>query len=200
MERLKLFPLNTVLFPGGVLPLRIFEPRYRQMVADCLESDRRFGLIFHDVEHSGPYHSEPGLVGCIAEIEQVQPLKDGRSLIVTRGTKRFRIEEPLRSDAAYDEALAEEYRDESPPSPDIRERRMRVISLFNAVLDILPELPGGRPEIDLAGDLSFRLASLLQVDPAWMQTLLESRDEGERLDLLSEFFRAVIAGGLGGNA
>ena len=67
-RRLPLFVLPTVLFPGGRIPLHVFEVRYRQMVARCLEYDRRFSLLFHREDLHGPLHVEAGRVGCVAEI------------------------------------------------------------------------------------------------------------------------------------
>jgi Lon protease-like protein len=200
MERLKLFPLNTVLFPGGVLPLHIFEPRYRQMLADCLASDRRFGLLFLDPDREGSFHMEPGRVGCVAEIEEVQPLPGGRSLIVTRGRERFKLEESVESDAPYFEGLVDEYRDRRALLPDIRQRRLKTLTLFDTVLDLLPAAAEARPEIDLEADLSFQLASILDLDPAWMQTLLELQEEVARLDLLEEVLRGVLAGRISGES
>ena len=65
MRRLPLFPLDVVLFPGELLPLHIFEPRYRRMVARCLETDHRFGLIYHDSDRLGPFLMEEGRVGAL---------------------------------------------------------------------------------------------------------------------------------------
>ena len=87
---LPLFPLSLVLFPGTVVPLHIFEPRYRQMVTDILEGDRRFGLLYHDPDEHGPFMNEPGRVGTVAVIRRYQPLPDGRSMIMVRGLDRFK--------------------------------------------------------------------------------------------------------------
>ena len=84
--RLPIFPLSVVLFPGTPLPLHIFEPRYRQMLADCLAGDRRFGITPAGQDDEMP---EPGTVGCIAEVRVNQELPDGRSNIVVLGGERF---------------------------------------------------------------------------------------------------------------
>ena len=84
--RLPIFPLGVVLFPGTPLPLHIFEPRYRQMLADCLAGDRRFGITPAGTDDELP---EPGTVGCIAEVRVNQELPDGRSNIVVLGGERF---------------------------------------------------------------------------------------------------------------
>src|SRR6476620_3432751 len=77
--RLPVFPLSVVLFPGTPLPLHIFEPRYRQMLADCLAADRRFGITPAGAQREAP---DPGAVGCTAEVRVNQELPDGRSNIV----------------------------------------------------------------------------------------------------------------------
>ena len=121
MYELPLFPLNTVLFPGMPLPLHIFEERYKEMVADCIRESRPFGvvLIAEGTAEGGPA-AQPYAIGCTAEIAQVQPLEQGRMLIMTVGRDRFRIVR-LSTDQPYlvgmvesapliaedDEALAE---------------------------------------------------------------------------------------------
>jgi hypothetical protein len=119
MRRLPLFPLPVVLFPGAVIPLHVFEPRYRQMVARCLEFDRRFGLVYHDGDRLGPWETAPGRVGTVARIGEFQVLPDGRSLLLAHGEERFRIVDGIESDAAFLEALVEEIPEEAP----IRGRR-----------------------------------------------------------------------------
>ena len=91
--RLPLFPLNVVLFPGGYLPLHIFEERYRLMMRHCLDGDRRFGvvLIRSGSEVGGP--AAPESVGTVAVIDEVRTLDDGRMLIGVEGERRFRIVE-----------------------------------------------------------------------------------------------------------
>src|SRR3990172_3261195 len=91
MERLPLFPLRTVLFPGMPLPLRIFEERYRLMIGRCLEQRAPFGvvLIRSGEEVGGP--AEPYDVGTTARIVRVQRLEDGRMNLVALGERRFRI-------------------------------------------------------------------------------------------------------------
>ena len=98
---LPLFPLRTVLFPGQTLPLHIFEPRYRQMVADCMASDRTFGvaLIREGAEVGGP--AVPYEVGTTAVIQGVDRLDDGRLNIVTIGHERFRLQEVDSSAKPY---------------------------------------------------------------------------------------------------
>ena len=91
--RLPLFPLNVVLFPGGYLPLHVFEERYRLMIRHCLDGDRRFGVVLIS---SGSEVGEPAVpekVGTIAKIDEVRTLDDGRMLIGVKGEQRIRIVE-----------------------------------------------------------------------------------------------------------
>lgn len=192
MRRLPLFPLPVVLFPGAVLPLHIFEPRYRQMMAFCLEGDKRFGLIFHDPDRSGAFQLDAGEVGCVAEILRFQPLPDGRSLVLTRGRERFRIEDGIESDAAYYEGLVEEYSDFVGNPAELEERRRRSIDLFQRVVDSLEEKPDNVPEIDPSRETSWALAQTIRIDPVWQQDLLELRQESARLDRLDTILRAVL--------
>lgn len=186
-----LFPLPVVLLPGAHMPLHIFEQRYQDMVRDCLRSDRRFGLIYHDWDRQGPFLSEPGQVGCVALIEEHQPLDDGRSLIVAAGQERFRIHDGLESESAYFEGLVTALHDDPAP-PDLPARRAASISLFRAVLQTLPDDPEIPDEVTPAQDVSFLLARTIHVDPAWHQQLLEFTTERERLDMLDQVFRALL--------
>lgn len=94
MYELPLFPLNVVLFPGMPLPLHIFEDRYKAMVADCIRENRPFGVVHiqEGMAESGTTDA-PVAIGCTAEIAQVQPLEQGRMLILTVGRERFRVVE-----------------------------------------------------------------------------------------------------------
>ena len=94
MYELPLFPLNVVLFPGMPLPLHIFEDRYKEMMADCIREGQPFGII-HLEESTDDDDLMIGdiAVGCTAEIAQVQPLDQGRMLIMAIGRERFRVVE-----------------------------------------------------------------------------------------------------------
>ncbi|MDP9349116.1 MAG: LON peptidase substrate-binding domain-containing protein [Gemmatimonadota bacterium] len=192
MRRLPLFPLPAVLFPGGPMPLHIFEPRYRQMMAHCVEGDRTFGLLYHDPDREGPFLVEPGRVGCTAEILNYQPLPDGRSLVVVRGGDRFEIEDGIESPHPYWECVAAPYADDGGFIPGLRERRRHSIRLFHDVLEHVVRHPKPYPEIDDEEETAFQLAQAIRVDAAWQQRLLESRSEGERLEQLDDLLRAVL--------
>src|SRR2546428_6852425 len=102
-RELPIFPLPIVLFPGAPQPLHIFEPRYRELLADCLAADRRFGIAYVPAEY--PPGSEPlpraGDVGCVALIQNTQGLPDGRSNILTGGERRFVLVDWVGSGRPY---------------------------------------------------------------------------------------------------
>jgi len=190
---LPLFPLSLVLFPGTVIPLHIFENRYREMVADILEGDGRFGVIYNDPDLHGPFQNEKGQIGTVAEIRKHQDLQDGRSLILVRGRGRFQILEELRGDALYHQAMVERYRD--LPVEDVEAltaRRKTSIRLFAHVLTRQPHVPEALPSIDPEKEVSFKLAAAARMDTVMQQELLELRREDERLDRLDPVFRFGI--------
>jgi Lon protease-like protein len=193
MRRLPLFPLPVVLFPGAVMPLHIFEPRYRRMMGYCIEHDRRFGLVFHDPDQHGPFLVEQDRVGCVAHIDEFQILPDGRSLILVRGEDRFALRDEVESDTPYYEGVIDEYEDlGAADDEELISRRSRSLALFNELVDQLDNLDGERPEIDLDEDVSFQVAGLIAVNPRWQQALLELRHEEDRLDHLDSLVKLAI--------
>jgi Lon protease-like protein len=191
--RLPLFPLPVVLLPGAAMPLHIFEPRYRDLVRDCLASDSPFGLVYHDWDRQGPFLCEEGRIGCVARIEEHQGLDDGRSLIVIRGQERFRIVDGIESESAYFEGLVTPYRDATElPDDALAMRRLASIRLFHAVVATLREHPDKLPELEPDRETSFLLAQTIGVDPSWHQRLLELQDEPARLEELDRVFRAAL--------
>src|SRR5436189_3175819 len=130
-RELPIFPLPIVLFPGAPQPLHIFEPRYRELLADCLAADRRFGIAYVPAEPAPGSESLPraGDVGCVALIQNTQGLPDGRSNILTVGERRFVLIDLVGSDRPYRLARGEEFDDEpgeaseaATPAGDVRER------------------------------------------------------------------------------
>lgn len=175
------------------MPLHIFEPRYRRMVARCLEFDRRFGLLFHDWDESGPFMNEPGRIGTVARIEEFRPLPDGRSVILVRGEERLRIDDGLESDTPYFEALVVPFPDREPAEADaLVDRRRRSLELFRAVVDALREDGEEVPELGVEEELSFRLAETVEIEPAWQQSLLRLREESRRLERLDAIFQVAL--------
>jgi Lon protease-like protein len=181
---LRLFPLRTVLFPGMQLPLQVFEPRYRQLVAECMETAEPFGvsLIREGAEVGGP--AVPYSIGTTARIESVTPGPDGRLHLATVGERRFRILE-LHTDRPYLWADVEYPLDEPATVPEAslerarrglaRIRRLRATAAGEYERD--PHLP---EDAGALADLIGGLAS--STSAGQLQQLLETLDVGRRLD------------------
>ena len=191
--RLPLFPLNLVFFPGELLPLHIFEPRYRQMLADCLQGDRRFGIT--PVASPGP-----GALGCIARIRGAEPLADGRSNIVVLGERRFGVRTVLDEGAPYLVAAVEEFSDHSgtaPLPPELEELR-RLGGELREALGVLADHPGVEPgwaeEIEL---FSFQVAALINEDLETRASLLALRSTRERVRVLISILPDLVTAAQG---
>jgi Lon protease-like protein len=192
---LPLFPLPLVLFPGAPLPLHIFEPRYRQMLADCLEGDSRFGIVFRP-EGAGETDLEPGRVGCIAEVDDAHTLPDGRSNIVVHGVRRFALQRFVASPAPYHVGEVAEYDDLpeddsalAPVAGRVRELFSRVGRAARTLADDHEPLP---PLPDDPDSLSFGIAALIDIDAPTRQELLVSRLASERLESIERMLGGAV--------
>lgn len=182
--RLPLFPLNVVLFPDAPMPLHIFEPRYRQLLSDCAEGDRRFGLCLPGGEQSMP---AAGTIGTVAEIVEAQALPDGRSNILVEGRERFRIVELLDEGTPYLTALVEPYEERPGSVPDPEELdRLRV--LFRRYADLVGRLTdrdaSGTEPFDDPTAFSFQASAGIECDLGVKHRLLVLRSTAERVTLL----------------
>lgn len=191
---LPLFPLPLVLFPGVPLPLHIFEPRYREMLADCLAGDRRFGIVFTPEEDTAGPHR--GAVGCIAVIQNSEALPDGRSNVIVVGEDRFAIARLVTGIRPYLLGEVVTYGDveESPEPLGSLARRLRMVfervgRAARALADDRDSLPT-LPEDPAA--LSFTIASLIDLDPAGRQRLLASRSPLARLRELDALLSPAV--------
>jgi len=179
-DRIPLFPLNVVLFPGEQLPLHIFEPRYRRMVRACLDERSPFGMLLALSE---------GVVrvGCTAEILEVtKRYEDGRMDILAVGRLPFRIVELFTGDPLLEGAV-EFLIDEDSPL-DLTKRN-ELIELYEACYTLLfsglpKSVDTSRPEL-----LSFAIAGMLPIDLLRKQQILELRSEAERQDRLLRYLR-----------
>jgi Lon protease-like protein len=194
--RLRLFPLNTVLFPGAVLNLHIFEPRYKQMIAECLEGGEAFGVcLIREGDEAGDLDVMPHEIGTTAEIGDVTPLDNGRYYINTTGRRRFRIErvvsrEPfLTVDVTY---LSEEQsRDPRKIAALVDEIR----TVFRDYLRLLVEFSGMSAEVELPDDpveASYLIGDALQVADSMKQRLLELSSTEQRLTVELGFLRRLL--------
>ncbi|HET6796648.1 MAG TPA: LON peptidase substrate-binding domain-containing protein [Gemmatimonadales bacterium] len=183
--RLPIFPLSVVLFPGTPLPLHIFEPRYKRMLADCLLGDRRFGLMPASSDREIP---RPGALGCIAEVRVNQELPDGRSNIVVVGGSRFILSRLLDESQPYLVALVQTFDDEpgTDPSPEdaekLRQLFRRYAGQINELQDQMPQ-EASLPE-EMAA-LSFFIAGSIDCDLGVKQRLLAERSTARRIEALT---------------
>jgi Lon protease-like protein len=177
-----LFPLNIVLFPGGPLPLRIFETRYVDMVRSCMRGDQRFGVVLiREGSETGP--AETVQVGTMARIIDFHQLSDGFLGLSCIGEERFRI--LTRSRQADGLNLAQVEWLPAEPKVAVPERHARLAELLRTVLPQLGEVYAGMPmHLDDAAWVGHRLAEILSMPPADKQFCLELNDPIERLDVL----------------
>ncbi|HMH89174.1 MAG TPA: LON peptidase substrate-binding domain-containing protein [Steroidobacteraceae bacterium] len=178
-----LFPLNIVLFPGGPLPLRIFETRYVDMVRSCMRGDQRFGVaLIREGGEVGP--AETFDVGTMAKIIDFHQLSDGFLGLSCIGEQRFRI--VGRSRQADGLNLAQIDSMAAEPKIAVPERHARLAELLKTVLPELGEVYAGiEMHLDDAAWVGHRLAEILPIAATEKQFCLELEDPIERLDVLS---------------
>lgn len=190
-SRLPLFPLNLVLFPGEPLPLHIFEPRYREMLADCLAGDQRFGI-------TASVPPIVGALGSVARIRAAQPLPDGRSNIVVMGERRFALRAILPEDRKYLVGAVEEFDDQpgTAPLPQERSQLQELAQEYRTALSLLTDSPEDDPDwAEQSEPFTFQVAALAGLELDSRQSLLATRSTRERaralLDLLPSLLHLV---------
>ena len=187
MQRLPLFPLGTVLVPGLLLPLHVFEPRYRRLVHDLLalpEHERVFGVV---AIKAGTEVGRDGVralydVGCTAVVREAVRHDDGRYDLITSGAVRFRLhslEDTPATDDAYLVGEVSPLTEDDGGAPDVATLGLEVAGLFTAYRERLggspPELPSS-PRV-----LSYLVAADMVLDLSDRQALLEEPDTAARL-------------------
>jgi Lon protease-like protein len=180
-DRLPLFPLQAVLLPEEILPLHIFEERYKEMIGMCLDENLPFGVVL--IEESGIRQ-----IGCTARItEVIQKFPDGRMNIVTQGEKRFRIHQTY-DEKSYLTADIEFFGDvgEEAPSANLANAELVNAKLVNEIIEAF-RAEGGNPDIlseEITKDaarLSFKIGAALKLPLPDKQALLESNSREDRL-------------------
>jgi uncharacterized protein len=184
MNDIALFPLHTVLFPGGLLPLRIFETRYVDMVGRCMRRDEMFGVVL--IQGGSETSSAVSTVdiGTGARIVDFQTLEDGLLGLLCRGESRFRIERRSQQSDGLNLAAVEWITDVAGTHLDPKFQPL--VAVLHHVMSRLANV--GRliqPDYEDAAWVSHRLAELLPLDAALQQRLLEMDDPNERLGLLA---------------
>jgi Lon protease-like protein len=178
---LALFPLDVVLFPGTPLPLHIFEPRYREMIGECMEEKKFFGVI-------RAQDSSLADVGCTAEILAVtKRYDDGRMDIVTQGRERFELlvvnqeRSFLRGEILYVSDDAEK------PTEAERDHAIELHRQILALANAQQDLPESEDP-----PLSYHLAGSLPLDLDFKQKLLGLRSEAQRIRSVIEYFEGLV--------
>lgn len=187
------FPLQVVLFPTMILPLHIFEPRYRSLVADIIDGDRKFGVVMIEKGLDTGGDDQRSNFGTVAEIADAEQLDDGRWAIIAVGVERFKVSEWLPDDP-YPQASIELWPDandaaeidpDGPCVPEIEEvtqKFQRCVALASEAGVNIGEIPG-----DFTSDLSaatMQMSAILPVGPFDKQRLLGAGSAPERLQLL----------------
>ena len=175
MPEIGLFPLGIVLLPTERVPLHIFEPRYRELVGDALETDGEFGLVFAD---------DDGVreIGTLARVSDVlERFDDGRLNVVVDGGERFRVEALTRGRSFMTAEVVPLEDEEGEVDGEVA---ARAVGSFRA----LAALAGAEPPDpdELSPQLSFELAAQVELPHEAKQQLLESRLEGERLAIVAD--------------
>jgi Lon protease-like protein len=208
-DLLPLFPLpNVVLFPNVFLPLHIFEPRYREMVADALDSDRMIGMVLLKPGWEHEYEGRPSIypIGCSGVITHVERLDDGRYHVVLRGVERFRVVDEDQG-RAYRRATVMPVPDRRPSEDDrlsLGHQRSRLEVLMAPAIErnfgraaLLPTAPrtGAEPTFPSAmadEELVNALAQYLDLEPVEKQALLERPCLRSRAESLVELLEMKV--------
>jgi len=191
--RVPIFPLNTVLFPGGLLPLKVFETRYMDMSRDCLRHDRPFGvcLIKEGKEVGAPATPEP--VGCLARITGWDMQQLGLLQLIAQGGRRFRVAaKRIRADGLIvaDVALLAE-----PADAPVAEKFGACRQLLERIVAEHGERLFAKPFLlDSSAWVGARLAEVLPLPAAARQALLELDDALERLEILQRLLAESALG------
>ncbi|HVD51791.1 MAG TPA: LON peptidase substrate-binding domain-containing protein [Candidatus Udaeobacter sp.] len=188
-ELLPLFPLEAVLFPGALMPLHIFEPRYRLLIRRCIERQRAFGIVLIRSGNEVGAGAEPYDVGTEAKIVAESPLPDGRSYIVTRGERRFAVESLIPDAEPYLVGQVR-YLDENDGERAVDRAGSAREALGAYLLAVIAVTEDARGERALAADLrdappstlAYRIAGSLAVEAPEQQALLELETASARLE------------------
>ena len=180
IERFPLFPLGLVLLPGEIVPLHIFEERYKQMIGECLDEEREFGIL---------WLADDALkdVGCAARITRVlERFDDGRMNIVVEGTTPFRLDRRI-GELAYPAGDIELLDDDPGTDEDALERARK------SYADLVEQVTNTRPEPEALSELdAYGMAATLEIAASAKQALLELRSEPARLEQLEGLFDEAL--------
>ena len=178
--KLKLFPLNLVALPYKIIPLHIFEERYKKMIKDCIDKKKEFGIIYQNKDTQSK-------IGCSVSIEKIiNTYPDGRMDVVVKGSKIFKVQRQyLKQDLAMGDIV---FMPESEPLDK---------NIFNPLLDKYIKLllaVGLKDNLDrhLAKTKTFELLEMIQTSHDFELELLRLNSEEKRLEILNRFFSSIL--------
>jgi ATP-dependent Lon protease len=178
-EDIGLFPLDLVVLPGELVPLHLFEPRYRQLFADCVLEDRPFTVV-----RAGPTGTAD--VGCSARFETlIRRFADGRMNVTAVGQEPVEVVEETEGHLYFSAEVRPLEDEPSTPEPAVVEE---VLERYRALAGLDPGAP---PRVPEGVPLSYGLAGTLELGPGPKQVLLETRDEAGRLGVLARILVAA---------
>lgn len=204
MTVLPMFPLSSVLFPTMILPLHVFEPRYRALVHDCISHDpREFGVVL--IERGSEVGGEDirSDLGTVARILQAEELDDGRWVVAAVGVRRLRVRAWL-SDDPYPRGEVDDWPDDAPDDgadgssdPDLAEQYARQVRLLRRVLALKTELgeAAAPSTIELADDPAvgaMQIGAVGPFGPADQQRVLAAGTVGDRLAIISRLLQEEV--------
>ena len=182
-----MFPLGCVLFPSAVLPLHVFESRYKALVHTCLEGDREFGVVLIERGSEVGGDDVRSDVGTVARIVQAEQTADGRWILAAVGARRIRVRTWLVDDP-YPQAEVDDWPDE-PPITDLSQVLSERTALLRRVLALKAEL--GEPTAPITIELSddpvlgaYQLGAVAPLGPADQQAILRCDAVEDRLELV----------------
>ncbi len=197
IKHLPLFPLPLVLLPNELLPLHIFEPRYRQMLKDVALDKNMFGVSFFNPQESFIEKPVIGSVGCVAEVREAQTTTDGRSNILTIGVVRYRLIDYVDASEPYLLGDVEFFEDENEDKTLLNPLADEVFTLFRRIALAAHKLSGERgtfPDVSQTEPeaLSFLVTAAFNLEPDLKYQLLETRSTIERLERLKEILVQTV--------
>lgn len=189
-REIPLFPLHTVLFPGGPLALRVFEPRYLDMVSECLRLDEPFGVCLIQSGQEAGAAASPHLTGTFARIVDWRQGDDGLLAITARGAQRFHVQETrIERDQLLRGTVHPLAAEPSVPLPeDCRYMNDVLDQLFEHAEDVYGDLPRHPEDASWVG---YRLAEVLSLPLTRRQYFLEIEDPLLRLSQIDEILRTM---------
>jgi Lon protease-like protein len=183
VDEIGLFPLGIVLLPTEIVPLHVFEDRYKELIGECLELEQEFGLVYADEDGV----RETGTRARVADV--IERFDDGRMNVLVEGVARFRVSRLTRG-RSFMTAEVEMIEDEwDEPDPEAVVRATESFRALAAAVEAEPAEPD-----ETSPRLSFELAATVELPVDSKQELLELRSEQARLALLADLLDAALAG------